>query len=375
MRAEADDLAQETFLRAYRALSQYRVALIRLIGVIPFVGMIVIEIVLMAKSRWRKEVKVMGKSAEVILSLLGIYLIWIAGLAYGADSILPETVNGPLGLRAIALGGALVADDTVPYGVHWNPAGLGEFRGFGFQYAMMDLRRGSSPAANNSGGIQVPFLGFNWHHNESIETREKVNYYSVGFSLPADRGVNLGLGWKWLNRAKGGKSSGAWGLDAGVKINIAPELSLGVMGQNLIEPTIGEITVPLNARLGIAYYPLEDFLTLVGGVDWDGRDKFTPRGGAEVRLLERIPIRGGYGDGDLTFGTGYSIGGFSLDYAGRVNVERETKIEAKGIRHSFGLTLEFGSMEKGYIMGPLVPRAPEERKEEKPPSKKDEWIL
>ncbi|MDI6736695.1 MAG: PorV/PorQ family protein [bacterium] len=273
--------------------------------------------------------------------VIKIVLILFIILGYATESFsLP--IDLQLGARPQGMGGAFVAMVDDVNAVYWNPAGLTQLRTF--EAAFMHVSPFSiGEASIDFSSLAVPMsqtgaLGISWiHQRAELEEGRGATYkksdmsentfvLSLARRLTSD--MSLGVNVKRLRLDSEIGGGGGFGYDLGLLYrghNIAFEklpfqtFSLGVMFRNLFTDLKDE-SVPATSRMGVATKVYNGRVALA--VDMEKKKEVNKEEnsyqfhfGGEYAITRNVLFRLGSDDGDLTYGAGFLLLNWELDYA------------------------------------------------------------
>ena len=278
----------------------------------------------------------------LVLLIFGFIAFLFPNLTYSEEA-LTDALLGGIGARPLSLGGAFVAVADEASAAYWNPAGLGDLPGF--QTSLNSSSIGSGTPQNgtiNLGSSSFSLLGLaygNWN-------RQGLALNSLGLGTATTEGINWGVGYKWA-----GEGFASGGFDTGFLFHLMPELSLGLLGQNLFGPQEGVARPPLNLKAGLAIKPFAD-PTLLIAIDGDlteGGREIAAHAGLEGRFIDGVALRVGYlsRGSVLTMGAGFDLPLVTLNLGMDVDV-----IGNRSLGGRLGLTLSLGAPEQEYIFEP-----------------------
>ncbi len=293
----------------------------------------------------------------------GFFLI-VFSLMLGTDRAFAAADGGQPGdflrqepaARGAALGGAMTAVVDDASALIWNPAGLARLSKpevSGTHVVLLedtswDFLAGAYPGKKygtlaaglvrqTSGGFQArtgpndPGTGF------SITQQALVGGWGRSFG-PLDVGASLKTVKETIQSASG---SGT-GLDAGAIYRRDEKLSVGLMVQNLVQPTVTFVSEPQRYARAIELSPAylwtwsRDFKTLAAlrFEKVDGQS-LSAGGGLELQYRRLAAARFGVqADGSVTSGVGLRFGNTSFDYA--------AMLHELGVSHLITFTQRFG---------------------------------
>jgi tetratricopeptide (TPR) repeat protein len=299
-----------------------------------------------------------------------LVLILLRSVAANASDVSGGTLS-PFALgtggRSIAMGRASAAVWGGSCALIWNPAGMENIERAEislFHTPLLDKDAsyysaiGSYPfldAGTISFGILQ--LGIN-----GIEVRDEDNLisgpdlsvrqsrYLAGYSRSLYGRLTGGLTLKLDRFEEGSYSASGFGADIGfgyqrsMDTDAIDGIAFGMTLFNMLEPSMRlaeeESGDPRGVRAGIAIWGpfpgnLNDRLLLAFDLEDTRLSETGIHAGVEYGLEPYVSIRGGYDDGDPTFGLGFRFATVSLDYAFRTS-----DLESY---HLFSLTVGFGA--------------------------------
>ena len=268
----------------------------------------------------------------ILLLMFAISLYAEAGKAGAQGAYLKM---GP-GARALGMGSAFcaIADDSTA--IYWNVAGISRIRRkeFSTMHAVLTYDR-----RYNYVGFVSPLergaWGFGWINAgvDSIERYDgvgnflgyfddKENSYIVSYSMPVDKENKyyLGINLKYLRHDILDNSGDSFGADIGFLTVFNKKFSAGISLKNIgvklewdTESARSE-EVPFDVTLGLSYRPMKNILLsfdIDKVKDLDTKLNF----GVEGKINDKLFLRGGVHDGDVTAGVGVKFKNWNVDYA------------------------------------------------------------
>jgi tetratricopeptide (TPR) repeat protein len=257
----------------------------------------------------------------------------------------------PVGIRAIAMGGAYssLADDASA--LFWNPAGLTWIGHQEISATHADLF--GTDIKDNLASFALPLsphsaVAVDWYHSgfDDMELGFSESRLSLGYGRQLASFLTVGGTVKYLNRStdldgSSVRNGQGFGFDLGVIARPLNRVRIGVVGQDLFDTSIsysdglGTTTaVPMNVRAGASFSPLRGAL-----IAFDADDRWHL--GIEGKPLEMIALRAGLQDDwdspdamTWSAGAGVKVGVFRFDYA----LEEHPVL---GSTSHFGLAMEF----------------------------------
>lgn len=301
------------------------------------------------KERGKKMLK------KVFLVMVSLFLLLSPNLFAGDNHAVPMLRMG-VGARALAMGGAYVAEAYDASAGYWNPAGLSEidFINITTMYsASMSHDRQYNYFAY---GHRFDFgaLGISWIGSgiKDIEEREKKtdsptlfdamdNLFLFSYGNEVGNFL-VGANFKVITQKidySGSYSNTGVGFDCGFKFEASDEITLGVAFRDL-GTKVGDDRVPANYLFGAAIYPLYGFTFTADIEKIEHRQDLKFHFGGEYTYEFSIDyfasLRGGVNDGAFAIGAGLKIYKFDLDYAYITEAE-----EFMGENHRISFSVTF----------------------------------
>jgi hypothetical protein len=305
----------------------------------------------------------LSKTAKFLVVFCLLSVVCFSGAWADTNHMLPMLRMG-VGARALAMGGAQVAEAHDASAGYWNPAGLADIECFsitGMYAAEMAVDRSYNYVAIGWTPSQVTnygTFGFSWMNagideiskydgnNNLLGTFDDMNnIFLLSWAFKnefKDRMFSFGFNFKVVQQKIDDYSKTGIGGDAGIKFVIDPRVSLGLMVQD-IGTKIEQETVPTTVRFGMAIYPLGEDHSLVIPIDYSTVRHSGDQNlhlGAEYlwEFAENwaAALMAGMNDGKFAIGTGLQISKFRFDYA--YVTEKEDFLNEN---HRISLTAEF----------------------------------
>ena len=272
-----------------------------------------------------------------------------------------------VGGRSIAMGRASAAVWGGSYALIWNPAGMESIERAEislFHTPLLDedasyySALGSYPFLDagtiSIGLLQLGINGIEVRDGDNLITGPDLNVrqsrYLAGYSRNLYGRLTGGFTLKLDRFVEGSYSANGFGADIGfgyqrdVVVDAIEGFSLGLVLFNLIEPKMKlaeeESGDPRGVRAGIAVWGpfpgnFDDRLLFAFDLEDTRLSETGIHAGIEYSLEPYAAVRGGYDDGDPTFGLGFRFSTISLDYAFRTS-----DLESY---HLFSVTVGFGA--------------------------------
>ncbi len=300
-----------------------------------------------------------SKSYRIILAALVLLVLSLP--AGAANKYAGEFLTHGVGARALGMGSAFVAvADDVTAG-YWNPAGVADVRGSAVQLmhaeTFGDVINYDTGAyvrpldGDASMGVtivrlavdDIPFTDFDEDENRIYYSASGITWESdsetamlVSYGRRVSPRLRIGGNLKLISKSIANYSCYGVGFDLGAKYDLWNGTTLGANLQDvtttflswdtkereLIMPTVkvgaaqrfelpsmgGALTVAADADVRFENRALADQYH-AGAVSADTHY------GAEFVYHDRVAVRGGLSMGQLTAGAGFTLGGFTIDYA------------------------------------------------------------
>jgi hypothetical protein len=290
----------------------------------------------------KEKIEMVSKTAKFLVVFCLLSAVTLSGAWADDNHMLPMLRMG-VGARALAMGGAHVADAHDAAAGYWNPAGLADIECVSFT-AMYAAGMSQDRTYNHFGFGWTPSqvtnygtFGITWL-NSGIEDIQKYNssgtyqgtfkdqnnvfLFSWAYKGEWDeRMFSFGFSFKVVSMDIDDWNETGVGGDAGIKLVVDPRISIGLIVQDIGTKVANE-TVPMTLRTGLAIYPLGEDHSLCIATDYAAtrhRSDETFHLGAEYiwEFAENwsAALMGGMNDGNFAMGTGLKISSFRFDYA------------------------------------------------------------
>lgn len=240
-----------------------------------------------------------------------------------------------VGGRAVSLGNAYCALADDPYGIYYNPSGIGSIESLYFSsfYGrwFLDTDLGSIAGAIPLGDKGVVGFGIRGLYTDKIEQRTEedpwnYNYYSAYFLNPSvayARRVNnfgFGIGLNGINAKIESETGYTIFLNAGISY-YTELVDFGIALSNL-GGKILNTGLPVNVRSGLCIKPFSN-LRLSADIIKPFEDEFSYNMGVEYSLVDIFKLRIGYNNDfysesfikKLSGGIGFRAGNITIDYS------------------------------------------------------------
>ncbi len=304
-----------------------------------------------------------SKTAKFLVVFCLLSVLLVSGARADDNHGLPMLRMG-VGARALAMGGAYVAEAHDASAGYWNPAGLADiecvsltgmyaadmahdrsYNYFGFGWTPSQVTNYGTFGISwlNSGIDEIPKYNAD---NVPLGTfRDQNNVFLISWAMRnefKERLFSFGFSFKVVSMDIDDWNETGVGADAGIKFVVDPRVALGLMVQD-IGTQVGSVTVPATIRFGVAVYPLGEDRSLSVPLDYTKtkkRDDETFHIGAEYvwEFAENWAgaLMAGLNDGEFAIGVGLNVSKLRLDYAYVTE-----KVDFLNENHRISLTAEF----------------------------------
>ncbi len=264
------------------------------------------------------------------------------------------------GSRPDGMAGAFtaVADDLSA--IHFNPAGMVNIKKQEVSLLYYPLYEGASIGSAaygqsilNFGTIGAAFSVFSSGNMEGYDEAGELTsvFSSQQYKLTASygrylaeglsAGANINIYYSNMSRF----NYAGFGADLGVLYKPFSFFSAGLMAGNIITPAFSmqsvtealgrKYTLGLLARHQIADFEFKAAFDASAGE----KENFKARAGMEVRWAGIAAVRGGYSEGEFTFGAGLSLYDAKFDYAYIAN-RNFGRMDRFAVSYAFGMTID-----------------------------------
>ncbi len=283
-----------------------------------------------------------SKTAKFLVVFCLLSVLFVSGAWADDNHMLPMLRMG-VGARALAMGGAYVAEAHDASAGYWNPAGLADiecvsltgmyaadmahdrtFNYFGFGWTPSQVTNYGTFGISwlNSGIDEIPKYGSS---NNYLGTfKDQNNVFLISWAMKnewQERMFSFGFTFKVVSMDIDDWNKTGVGGDAGIKFLVDPRVSLGLMVQD-IGTKVDNMTVPTTVRFGAAIYPLGEDRSLCVPIDYaktKHRDDESFHIGAEYlwEFAENWSgaLMAGLNDGQFAIGMGLKVSKLRFDYA------------------------------------------------------------
>jgi hypothetical protein len=308
----------------------------------------------------------LSKTTKFLVVFCLLSVLCASGVWADDNHMLPMLRMG-VGARALAMGGASVAEAHDATAGYWNPAGLADIKCVSLA-AMYSAQMAQDRSYNYFGFGWTPSqvtnygtFGISWL-NSGIDDNQEYdasnhflgtfknmdNVFLVSWAFKnefKEKMFSFGLSLKVvnynINSTDGLKKTGVGG-DAGIKFVVDPRISLGLMVRD-IGTKVNNETVPTNVAVGLAIYPLGEDHALSIPIDYGktiNRQDETFHFGAEYMwefaTNYSAALMAGLNDGNFSVGVGFKVSKIRLDYAYVTE-----KVDFLNQNHRISLSAEF----------------------------------
>jgi hypothetical protein len=298
----------------------------------------------------------------VVFCLLSV--VCLSGVRADDNHLLPMLRMG-VGARALAMGGAHVAEAHDATAGYWNPAGLADIRcvslasmyaaGMAQDRSFNYFGFGWTPSqVTNYGTFGISWLNSGIKEINKYDTHSDVpsgtfddmnNVFIISWAFKNEfkaKTFAFGLSLKVLQQKIDDYSKTGFGGDAGIKFVVDPRIALGLMVRDL-GTKVDNWTVPTNVTVGMAIYPLGEDHALCIPIDYGktiNRQDETFHFGAEYMwefaTNYSAALMAGLNDGNFSVGVGVKVSKIRLDYAYVTE-----KVDFLNQNHRISLSAEF----------------------------------
>jgi len=284
----------------------------------------------------------LSKTAKFLVVFCLLSVVCVPGVRADDNHMLPMLRMG-VGARALAMGGAYVAEAHDATAGFWNPAGLADIECVSLT-AMYSAGMSADRTYNYFGFGWTPSqvtnygtFGISWLNSgiDEIQKYDKSNNYLGTFKDMnnvfiiswafknefKERMFSFGLSFKVVQQKIDDYSKTGVGGDAGIKFVVDPRIALGLMVRD-IGTKVDDWTVPTDVRIGAVIYPLGEDRSLCIPIDFGktiDRKGETYHLGAEYNweFAENYSaaLMAGMNDGNFSIGVGFKVSKIRLDYS------------------------------------------------------------
>ena len=249
------------------------------------------------------------------------------------------------GARALSMGSAFtaLADDHSAF--VYNPAGVALIQGkeVGFSYALMSFDRrlgfvGFVTELKPNGGLGLGWINAGDSNIDGRDTNGQStgdlsysdNAFFFSFAQQIGQYGAVGIGMRYLYQKLVDQTAKGFGIDAGARLHILPDLWIGGVVQNINakytwntsyweRETTTKDELPLQFRFGSAYRLFQNRLLLAIDVGENTEQDVAFYSGGEYQVNDLFSLRAGLKDGELTAGGSFlqfvQWGDMRIEYA------------------------------------------------------------
>ena len=311
------------------------------------------------------KIRMIQTTGLMLCMTLGIAVHGIAG--DGMAGMPGAFLHAGVGARALGMGKACTAwiDDATA--IYWNPAGYAQQDQFQlyFMHSQLFMDTKFDYFAAIAPTQQFGNIGFGLValSSDEFEQRNVLNEavgsfrmtdmaFLLSWSKPIRYGVSLGVNYKLVTQKILNTSGIGHGFDVGVRHRLFNRVDAGISITNLLAPKVKLVQLaqkyPMQIRAGVAVPLLNNQLLLsVDAGQIIGWGKMTINFGAEYRPVNRLALRTGFADGLFTFGFGFSLRDYGVDYS-------SSSVDELGMNHRFAVRYTFGGFGVNAVATPDV---------------------
>lgn len=305
----------------------------------------------------------LNKTAKFLVVFCLLSVVCLSGAWADDNHMLPMLRMG-VGARALAMGGAYVAEAHDATAGYWNPAGLADigcvslatmysagmsvdrtYNYFGFGWTPCQSTNCGTFGISwlNSGIDEIPKYTPGNAYDGTFKDMNNVFIVSWAFKNEFNqRMFSFGLSLKVVNQKIDDYSKTGVGGDAGIKFLADPRIALGLMVRDLGTKVNNE-TVPTNVTVGMVIYPLGEDHALCVPIDYgktinrqDGTFNFGAEYMWEFATNYSAALMAGLNNGNFSVGAGVKVSMIRLDYAYVTE-----KVDFLNQNHRISLSAEF----------------------------------
>jgi hypothetical protein len=265
-----------------------------------------------------------------ILSAAGLCAALVSGLLGGRSAAAFEPF---VGTRSLGMGGGLRGAATGDTGPLLNPSGMSLIQSYNveadyFFARVRDEHFLHASIVDSTSGYKLAGGLYYTYHTDNPDGPSAGHGHEAGLalSLPFGERVAIGGTMKYFRLAGDqavGASTGGVTYDAGVTVRITESLSLGFVGANLKNLSLGQ--APRALGYGVAFSPGADLMLVVDGVTNLTADMPLPRkgtrlsAGGEILLAKKVTLRAGGGYDGISQNGFFTAGLAAVSEAGTLD--------------------------------------------------------
>lgn len=240
-----------------------------------------------------------------------VILILLSSLTF-SSTIQEEFLKSNTFVRQMGMGGAATAVCDDMSAVFYNPAGLGKADMSGLSFGSIDINKEAFDM-NHYYSYSLGSLCY-VGQEKKLEYGGRINTDAIGIGVQSRMGISYGLTYKNIIWETQDTARRGYSVDVGILLNVTPQLSLGLLGQDAIAEKA--LDVPGSARLGVAYKPFSDWMIIAADTEIgrEGPGDFTHYG-IEGKIVDGFKLRAGVDRGRSTVGASLDLPFIAIHYA------------------------------------------------------------
>ena len=233
-----------------------------------------------------------------------------------------------LSARTASMGSASVSVADDPSAVRDNTAGISGIQSLSFlstydrPYGVEEINEGYLSAVQPLSAVT---LGASWFHR-GVTGASSEDLITLGVArdlkrTSEDASLSIGANVDFAHvSTEAEESSSQTAVTFGASVLLRPFsfIGLGYSIHNIVEPSFdlieggGDTKLARAQALGLSYYWQQRLLATIEGRQ-DAEGDWKTRGGLEVRIENRVFLRGGLDESHVTAGAGIAARGFTVD--------------------------------------------------------------
>jgi protease IV len=223
-----------------------------------------------------------------------------------------DLVKTDMYVRQMGMGGAAtgVADDMSA--MYYNPAGLAKSEATGISFGNIDNNK---EVFEENHYYSYAFGPFNYlGYDKKLTTEDKIKMDQFSVASKSSMGLSYGLTYKNIFWATEVEEKRGGSFDLGLLLNVTPQVSIGILGQDAI--AANDLEIPGTTRAGISWRPYKEWLLLaadteVGRVAAGDYSHY----GIESKISDGLQLRAGLDRGKTTIGITLNLPFIAVHYA------------------------------------------------------------